>query len=64
MGDWYEIDEVTGSINYQSAATSWEVRSVRYTSKLYKAASDMSARHHAEMDALLKAFVEGKDNAE
>jgi hypothetical protein len=63
MGEWYEIDEATGCINYQSAATEWQVRSVMYTADQYKAALDMASRHHAEMDALLKSFVEGNDNA-
>ena len=63
MGDWYEIDEETGCINYQSAATEWEVRSVKYTAEQYNAALDMAGRHHAEMNELLKSFVEGTDNA-
>jgi hypothetical protein len=63
MGDWYDIDVENGCINYQTAATGWQMRSVKYTEKQLWQAESMAERHAMELGALFKSFVENNDNA-
>ncbi len=63
MGDWYEIDVENGCINYQTAGTGWQMRTVKYTEEQLRQAEDLAARQHDEFTTLLKSFVEGNDNA-